>query len=259
MGAWLAPVIIVLVLVAIYGAASIRIVKEYERGVLFATGRLVGARGPGLFFVPPLFKTMTRIDLRIATIDVPVHEAITRDSVTVDIIAVVFYRVVEPEAALVRAADYVQATREVTQTTVRSVVGQSKLDDLLAERPQINQRLQQAIDERTDAWGVRVPAVEIKDVKLPEDLQRAMASQAEAEREGRVKVIQAEAEFQAAQRLADASRIISAHPAALQLRYLQTLADISSDRTNTVIFPLPIDLVKAFLVRNSDKGSDGGT
>ncbi len=256
---WLAPLIAVLALAAVLVPLSVRIIKEYQRGVIFRLGRLVGAPGPGLFFLVPLAETMTKVDLRIATIDVPAQEAITRDNVTIKVNAVVYFRILDPEAAIVKVADFTRATREIAQTTLRSVLGQSELDDLVTARDQLNQQLQQIITERTEPWGIKVTAVEIDDVELPESMQRAMARQAEAERERRAKVIHAEGEYQAAQRLADASQIMSTQPAALQLRYLQTLTEIATEKTNTVIFPLPIDLLQAFLSRKDDSGNDPGS
>jgi len=221
-------------------------VAEYERGVVFRLGRLVGAKGPGLFFIIPIIDRMVKVDLRTVTLDVPAQEAITRDNVTVKVNAVTYFRVVDPNNAIVQVEDYRRATWQIAQTSLRSVLGQSDLDDLLARRDEINQRLQQIIDEATEPWGVKVSIVEVKDVELPELMKRAMARQAEAEREKRAKVIHAEGEFQAAQRLTEAASVISAEPAALQLRYLQTLNEISLEKNSTIIFPVPIELFKAF-------------
>jgi regulator of protease activity HflC (stomatin/prohibitin superfamily) len=228
---------------------AVRIVQEYERGVIFRLGRLVGARGPGLFFIIPLVERMVNVDLRIVTMDVPTQEAITRDNVTVKVNAVIYFRVVDPEAAVVKVLDHFRATSQISQTTLRSVLGQSDLDELLAERERINQRLQQIIDEQTEPWGVKVSTVEVKDVELPQGMQRAIARQAEAERERRAKVIHADGEFQAAQRLADAARIMSEVPNTLQLRFLQTLTEVASERNSTIVFPVPIDIIQAFMDR----------
>ncbi len=228
---------------------AIRIVQEYERGVIFRLGRLVGARGPGLFFIIPVVERMVKIDLRIVTMDVPSQECITRDNVTVKVNAVIYFRVVDPEAAVVKVLDHFRATSQIAQTTLRSVLGQSDLDELLSERERINQRLQKIIDEQTEPWGVKVSTVEVKDVELPQTMQRAIARQAEAERERRAKVIHAEGEFQAAQKLADAARIMSSAPNTLQLRFLQTLTEVASERNSTIIFPVPIDIIQAFMSR----------
>lgn len=225
-------------------SASIRVVQEYERGVIFRLGRYVGVRGPGLFFLIPFIERMQKVDLRVVTMDVPTQEAITKDNVTVKVNAVVYFRVVEPANAVIKVMDHVLATSQLAQTTLRSVLGQSDLDELLAHREQINQRLQQIIDEGTEPWGVKVSLVEIRDVELPQNLQRAMAAQAEAERERRAKIIHADGEYQAAEKLAEAARIISTQPASLQLRYLQTLTEIASDKSNIVVFPVPVELFK---------------
>ncbi len=229
---------------------AVRIVQEYERGVIFRLGRLVGARGPGLFFIIPLVERMVKVDLRIVTMDVPTQEAITRDNVTVKVNAVIYFRVVDPEAAVVKVLDHFRATSQISQTTLRSALGQSDLDELLSERERINQRLQQVIDEQTEPWGVKVSTVEVKDVELPQTMQRAIARQAEAERERRAKVIHAEGEFQAAQKLADAARIMSSAPNTLQLRFLQTLTEVASERNSTIVFPVPIDIIQAFMNRS---------
>ena len=226
---------------------AIRIVQEYERGVIFRLGRLVGARGPGLFFILPIVERMVRVDLRTVTMDVPSQECITRDNVTVKVNAVVYFHVLNPEDAVVNVMDHVRATSQISQTTLRSVLGQSLLDELLSEREQINQSLQKIIDEQTEPWGVKVTVVEVKDVELPQGMQRAMARQAEAERERRAKVINAEGEYQAAERLAQAGRLISSQPGTLQLRVLQTLAEIATEKNSTIIFPVPVDLIAQFL------------
>ncbi len=228
---------------------AIRIVQEYERGVIFRLGRLVGARGPGLFFIIPFVERMIKVDLRIVTMDVPRQEAITRDNVTVRVDAVVYFRVVNPEDAVVKVADYIRATALIAQTTLRNVIGQSDLDDLLSRREQVNQRLQQMIDEATEPWGVKVTAVEVRDVNLAPEMIRAIARQAEAERERRAKVINAEGEFQAAQRLSEAAIVMAQNPISVQLRFLQTLSEISTERNSTVVFPIPIDLLSIFYDR----------
>jgi regulator of protease activity HflC (stomatin/prohibitin superfamily) len=242
----IALAIIVVVLLMLLSAA-IKIVQEYERGVIFRLGRLMGARGPGLFFIIPGVESMRKVDLRIVTLEVPAQEAITRDNVTVKVNAVVYFRVVSPEDAVVKALDYIRATSLIAQTTLRSILGQSDLDHLLAERDKINQELQRVIDEQTDAWGVKVTSVEVRDVELPQSMQRAMARQAEAEREKRAKIIHAEGEFNASQQLANAAKVIGSQPATLQLRYLQTLTEIAAEKNSTIVFPLPIDLLQGFL------------
>ncbi|MFC1987137.1 slipin family protein [Chloroflexota bacterium] len=237
--------IIILVLVIIIPSA-VKIVPEYERGVLFRLGRLVGQRGPGFFLIIPFVDRMVKVDLRVITMDVPSQEVITKDNVTVRVNAVVFFRVVTPEDSVVKVLDHVRATSQISQTTLRNVLGQSELDELLAQREMLNQKLQQIIDEHTDPWGVKVSTVEIKEVELPEQMKRMMSAQAEAERERRAKIIHADGEFQASERLAQAGAIIGKDPATLQLRYLQTLVEISSEKTSTIVFPLPLDLIKTF-------------
>ena len=245
----------VALILGLFGAA-VKVVQEYERGVVFRLGRLVGAKGPGLFFIIPFIDRMVKVDLRVVTLDIPSQEAITRDNVTVRVNAVCYFRVVDPEAAIVRVESFFNATLQIAQTTMRSVLGQSELDELLAKREDINSRLQQIIDEQTEPWGIKVSVVEVKDVELPQEMKRAMARQAEAERDKRAKVIHAEGEFLAAEQLSNAANIIHAAPSALQLRYLQTLQDISSDQSRTIIFPLPMDLISAFL---GASGTDGGS
>ena len=233
-----------LVLVLVIAALSaIRVVQQYERGVIFVLGRLIGAKGPGLFLVPPFISRMMKVDLRIVTLTVPPQEVITRDNVTIKVTAVVYFYVVDPIAAVVNVVNFNQATSQIGQTTLRNVLGQSELDELLAERNKINRDLQAIIDEHTERWGVKVTAVEIKDVELPATMQRAMAKQAEAEREKRAKVIHAEGELLASTQLAQAAAVIGSQPAALQLRYLQTLTEIAVEKNSTIIFPLPLDLV----------------
>jgi regulator of protease activity HflC (stomatin/prohibitin superfamily) len=237
---------VVLIGVFLVVTSSVKIVQEYERGVIFRLGRLVGARGPGLFLLIPGVERMRKVDLRIVTLEVPAQEAITRDNVTVKVNAVVYFRVVDPEEAVVKVLDYIRATSLIGQTTLRSILGQSDLDHLLSERDKINQELQQVIDTQTSAWGVKVTSVEVRDLELPQSMQRAMARQAEAEREKRAKVIHAEGEFSASQQLANAAQVIGSQPATLQLRYLQTLTEIAAEKNSTIIFPLPLDLLQGF-------------
>ncbi|KUK41805.1 MAG: Band 7 protein [Clostridia bacterium 62_21] len=241
-------VVVFVVLVGLL-SASIRIVQEYERGVIFRLGRYVGVRGPGLFFLIPGIERMQKVDLRVITLDVPTQEAITRDNVTVKVNAVVYFRVVDPANAVIKVLDHIRATSQLSQTTLRSVLGQSELDELLAHREQVNQRLQQIIDEGTAPWGVKVTMVEVRDVELPQSLQRAMAAQAAAERERRAKIIHADGEYQAAEKLSQAAAIIAAQPAAMQLRYLQTLTEIAADKASTIVFPVPMNLVEALFGR----------
>jgi len=236
----LAIIVFLLVIVAL---SAIRVVQQYERGVIFVLGRLIGAKGPGLFLVPPFVSRMAKVDLRIVTLTVPPQEVITRDNVTIKVTAVVYYFVHDPIAAVVNVVNFNQATTQIGQTTLRNVLGQSELDELLAERKKINLSLQAIVDEQTERWGVKVTAVEIKDVELPPTMQRAMAKQAEAEREKRAKVIHAEGEFLASTQLAKAANIIAAQPSALQLRYLQTLTEIAVEKNSTIVFPLPLDLL----------------
>ena len=243
----LLPVIVIGAALLISG---LRVLKEFERGVIFRLGRLVGTRGPGITFLIPGIEKMERVDLRTVTMDVPPQDVITKDNVSVKVNAVLYFRVVDPSRAIVEVADYLFATSQLAQTTLRSVCGQRELDELLSERDEINQQIQQILDSQTDPWGIKVSTVEIKHIDLPQEMQRAMARQAEAERERRAKVINAEGEFQAAQRLAEASHIIAAHPAALQLRFLQTLSEVATEHHSTTVFPLPIELLKPFLKRD---------
>jgi regulator of protease activity HflC (stomatin/prohibitin superfamily) len=235
----------------------VQIVYQYQAGVLFRLGRLVGTKAPGIRFLIPFIDKMRKIDTRVVTLDVPSQEVITKDNVTVRVNAVIYFRVIRPEAAVIEVYDYRLATYQIAQTTLRSVLGQSDLDELLAQREKLNQKLQQIVDEQTDPWGIKVSAVEVKDVELPSTMQRAMAAQAEAERERRAKVIHAEGEFQASQRLAEAGKIIGQEPTTLQLRYLQTLTEVASENNRTVIFPLPLDIIKAFM-RTKGEGDGGG-
>lgn len=237
--------------------SSIKIVPEYERGVVFRLGRLVGARGPGLFFLIPIAERMVRVDTRVITMDVPPQEVITLDNVTIKVNAVLYFMVVDPQFAVVKVVDFIRATMQIAQTTLRSVVGQVELDELLARREAINERLQRIIDEQTEPWGVKVTIVEVKDVELPQSMQRAMAKQAEAEREKRAKIIHAQGEFDASKMLAEAADVIAREPVTLQLRYLQTLTEIAVEKNSTIIFPLPIDVVTTFLDKlNGAKDSE---
>ena len=227
-------------------STAIKIVKEYERGVIFRLGRLIGAKGPGLFFIIPLVDKMVKVDLRVVTLDIPSQEAITKDNVTLKVNAVAYFRVVEPCDAIVKVEDFRRATWQIAQTSLRSVLGQSELDDLLSRREEINLRLQRIIDEQSEPWGIKVSIVEIKDVELPESLKRAMAAQAEAEREKRAKIISAEGEFVASLQLTNAAAVMAREPIALQLRYLQTLITIAAEKNSTIIFPLPLELLSVF-------------
>jgi regulator of protease activity HflC (stomatin/prohibitin superfamily) len=248
MGGLILGVIGVIVLIVIFMVLSgFRVVQQYERGVIFILGRLDGAKGPGIFWVPPIITRMVKVDLRIVTLTVPPQEVITRDNVTVKVTAVIYFYVVDPAAAVVNVMNFIQATTQIGQTTLRNVLGQSELDELLSQRKKINQDLQAIIDEHTERWGVKVTAVEIKDIELPVTMQRAMAKQAEAEREKRAKIIHAEGEFQASAQLSQAANIIASEPGALQLRYLQTLTEIAVEKNSTIIFPLPLDLIEPFM------------
>jgi regulator of protease activity HflC (stomatin/prohibitin superfamily) len=252
------PLIIFIVAIVVVGflllSSTVKIVQEYERGVIFRLGRLVGARGPGLFLLIPGVERMRKVDLRIVTLEVPAQEAITRDNVTVKVNAVVYFRVVDPEEAVVKVFDYMRATSLIGQTTLRSILGQSDLDHLLQERDKINSELQQVIDTQTNAWGVKVTSVEVRDLELPQSMQRAMARQAEAEREKRAKVIHAEGEFSASQQLAAAAAVIGSQPATLQLRYLQTLTEIAAEKNSTIVFPLPLELLQGFFSMAAPNG-----
>ncbi len=247
-------IILILSLGIIVLAKTIKIAREYERAVVFRLGRLYKAKGPGLFLLLPFIDTMVRIDLRTFTLDVPPQDIITKDNVPVKVNAVVYFRVINPEDAVVKVENYVLATSQISQTTLRDVVGQSELDELLSQREKIGQNLQKIIDEKTDPWGVKVSIVEMKDVEIPVNMQRAMAKQAEAERERRAKIIHAEGEFQASEKLADAARVLSKYDTAIQLRFLQTLTEISNDKSNTILFPVPVDTITNFLKQNKKKG-----
>jgi regulator of protease activity HflC (stomatin/prohibitin superfamily) len=241
------PVATVFIVLVIFVVSGVKILKEYERAVIFRLGRLVAARGPGIIYVIPMVERMQRVELRTVTMDVPPQDVITKDNVSVKVSAVLYFRVIDANRAVVEVVDYLFATSQLAQTTLRSVCGQVELDELLAEREKINTQLQEILDSQTDPWGIKVVAVEVKQIDLPQEMQRAIARQAEAERERRAKVINAEGEFQAAQKLADASAVIGQHPMALQLRFLQTLTEVASENNSTTIFPLPIDLIAPFL------------
>ncbi len=243
LGVWIIVVLFVIIILS----NAIRILAEYERGVIFRLGRLVGVKGPGLILLIPIVDRMVRISLRVITMDVPPQDVITKDNVSVSVNAVVYFRVMEPSKAVVAVQDYLYATSQIAQTTLRSVLGDSQLDQLLSEREQINKELQRIIDEQTDPWGIKVSMVEMKHVDLPESMQRAMARQAEAERERRAKVIHAKGEYEASEKLKDAANVLAQAPSALQLRFLGTLSDIAAEKNSTIIFPVPIDLLKPFM------------
>jgi regulator of protease activity HflC (stomatin/prohibitin superfamily) len=258
MTAAIVAVIAVVVIVLLLIAASVRVAREYERGVVFRLGRLLTPpKGPGLFFLIPVIDKMVRVDLRTVTLNVPPQEVITKDNVPVRVNAVAYFRIVEPMNAIVQVENFMVATSQIAQTTLRSVLGQHQLDELLSERDKINAILQQIIDEATSPWGIKVAIVEVKDVEIPTGMQRAMARQAEAERERRAKVIAAEGEFQASERLKDAANVMSANPITLQLRFLQTMLEMSSERSTTLILPLPIDLFRPFLENGRDYSGSG--
>lgn len=243
--------LVVLILLVAFFVSAVKILSEYERAVVFRLGRVIGAKGPGLIILIPYIDRMVRVDLRTVTLDVPPQDIITRDNVSVKVSAVVYFKVVDSIKAITDVADFHFATSQLSQTTLRSVCGQGELDNLLAERDEINERIQNILDKETEPWGVKVSKVEVKEIDLPEEMRRAMAKQAEAERERRSKIINAEGEFQAAERLAEAAAIISKTPAALQLRYLQTLQDIAAENNSTTIFPVPVDLFKTFFDKQS--------
>jgi regulator of protease activity HflC (stomatin/prohibitin superfamily) len=247
-------VVIGFLFVILLASASIKILREYERGVIFRLGRLIAQKGPGLILLIPIVDRMVRVDLRTVTLTVPPQEVITRDNVPARVDAVVYFHVIDANRAIVEVADFLRATQQIAQTTLRSVLGKAELDHLLAERERLNENLQQIIDEQTEPWGVKVTTVEIKDVQIPAQMQRAMARQAEAERERRAKIINAEGEFQAAEKLYQAADIISQNPAALQLRYLQTLLELSAGHSSTIVFPLPLDIIKPLLEATSRRG-----
>lgn len=238
---------IIFLFVVIILSNAIKILREYERGVVFRLGRLIGAKGPGIIFLIPMVDKLVKVSLRTIVMDVPPQDIITKDNVSLKVNAVVYFRVVHAEKAIVDVADYLAATSQISQTTLRSILGQSTLDELLAERDKINRELQQIIDDQTEPWGIKVTTVEVKQVDLPPEMQRAIAIQAQAERERRAKIIHAEGEFQASQKLSEAAEVIGKFPVAIQLRFLQTLTEISSDKNSTIIFPVPIDLLTPFM------------
>jgi len=240
-------IVAIVILIIIFLSSAIRILREYERGVIFRLGRIIGSKGPGLIILIPIVDKMVKVTLRVVAMDVPSQDVITRDNVSVKVNAVVYFRVVDPVKSVVEVQEYLYATSQLAQTTLRSVCGAAELDDLLAEREKINSELQEILDKHTDPWGVKVSTVEVKHIDLPVEMQRAMARQAEAERERRAKVINALGEYQAADRLAEAARIIQDHPVALQLRYLQTLREVAAENNSTTLFPVPIDLFKPFI------------
>jgi len=246
-------IVLIALVVFILLVSAIKILKEYERGVIFRFGRLKGVKGPGIFLIIPLVDKMVKVDLRIVTLDVPPQDIITKDNVPVKVNAVVYFKVLEPEKSVIAIENYIVGTSQIAQTTLRSIIGQVDLDDLLSKRDKINQELQKIIDDQTDPWGIKVTNVEVRDVILPESMKRAMASQAETERERRAKVINAEGEFQAAEKLAAAAAIISKDPAAIQLRFLQTLTQVATEHNSTTIFPVPIDLFSPFIKGLRDK------
>jgi regulator of protease activity HflC (stomatin/prohibitin superfamily) len=249
---------VVIVFVVFVLLSAVKILKEYERGVIFRLGRLVASKGPGLILLVPIIDKMQKVSLRVMVFDVPPQDVITKDNVSVKVNAVVYLKVFDPNKAIVEVEDYLYATSQLAQTTLRSVIGEAELDELLAERDQINERIQVILDEATDSWGIKVSRVEVKHVDLPQEMQRAMARQAEAERERRAKIIVAEGEFQAAERISQAAAIIGRHPEALQLRYLQTLVEIAAENNSTTVFPIPIDFLDAFrraLERSSESKS----
>jgi len=239
--------ITILVLIVLFLASAIRVLAEYERGVIFRLGRIIGAKGPGLIILIPVIDRMVKISLRLIALDVPPQDVITRDNVSVKVNAVIYFRVMEPVKAVIEVENYLYATSQLAQTTLRSVCGEAELDELLSEREKINMKLQDILDKHTDPWGIKVTTVEIKHIDLPQEMQRAMAKQAEAERERRSKIINAEGEYQAANKLAEAAAIIEKYPVALQLRYLQTLREIASENNSVTVFPIPVDLITPFI------------
>jgi regulator of protease activity HflC (stomatin/prohibitin superfamily) len=255
------PSVAILIIAVLFLYSAIKILNEYERGVVFRLGRVIGAKGPGLILLIPMIDKMVRVDLRVVAMDVPSQDVITRDNVSVKVNAVLYFRVLDPNRAIITVENYLYATSQLAQTTLRSVCGQGELDDLLSEREKINAHIQEILDKDTDPWGIKVSKVEIKHIDLPQEMQRAMAKQAEAERERRAKVIGAEGEFQAAQKLSDAAKILGEHTIALQLRFLQTLREVAAENNSTTIFPVPIDLFTPFieLARSAkEKGGPGG-
>jgi regulator of protease activity HflC (stomatin/prohibitin superfamily) len=253
----IAVIVIAVIVVIIILASAIKVFPEYQRGVIFRLGRLMPPKGPGIFLIIPVVDKVVRVDLRTITMDVPAQEVITKDNVPVKVNAVVYFRVIDPSRSVVQVQNYIAATSQIAQTTLRSVLGQSDLDHLLTERDKLNTRLQEIIDEQTDPWGIKVSIVEIKDVEIPASMQRAMARQAEAERERRAKVISAEGEFQASEKLSQAAEVLSKTPASIQLRYLQTLSEIAAEKNSTTIFPIPIDLIEMFVKKPQNTESAG--
>ncbi len=245
------PIVVLVVLIFMFLASAVRILNEYERGVIFRLGRLIGSKGPGFIILIPILDKMQRVSLRLITLDVPSQDVITKDNVSVKVNAVVYFRVMVPNQAIVEVENYLYATSQMAQTTLRSVCGQAELDELLSEREKLNTRLQEILDKATDPWGIKVSNVEVKHIDLPDEMKRAMARQAEAERERRAKVIHAEGEFQAAAKLAEAAGLIAKEPIALQLRYLQTLSEVATENNSTTLFPIPIDLLRPFLSKMS--------
>ena len=254
----MSPIIIAVVVLGALVLAGVRVLQEYERGVIFRFGRFAGVKEAGIRWIIPMVDRMVKVSLREIVMDVPPQEVITRDNVSVKVNAVLYFRVLHPEKAVIQVENYLYGTSQLSQTTLRSVCGQAELDELLAERESINRQLQEIIDLQTEPWGVKVRAVEVKQIDLPQDMQRAMARQAEAEREKRSKVIHAEGEFQAAQRLSDASRVLSGEPAALQLRYLQTLSEIATEHSTSIVFPIPIDILRPFYQMGTSGEGGGG-
>ena len=253
------PIVTFLVIGLVLLASGVKVLSEYERAVVFRLGRLVNHRGPGLIYIIPLIERMVRVDMRTVTLDIPAQDVITRDNVSLKVNAVLYFRVLEPNQATVEIENYLFATSQLAQTTLRSVCGQVELDELLSDRDKINGRLQEIVDTQTDPWGIKVSLVEVKHIDLPQEMQRALAKQAEAERDRRAKVINAEGEFQASQRLVDAATIIEDHPVALQLRYLQTLSEVATENNSTTLFPIPIDLLRPFLGGPGGSSSSGGS
>jgi regulator of protease activity HflC (stomatin/prohibitin superfamily) len=247
------PLMVVILLAVFILANAIRVLREYERGVIFRLGRLIGEKGPGLIFLIPIVDKIVKVSLRTVAMDVPSQDVITRDNVSVKVNAVIYFRVMDARKAIVQVEDYLYATSMLSQTTLRSVLGEVELDDLLANREKINQRLQKIIDEHSDPWGIKVSLVEVKDVDLPQEMQRAIAKQAEAEREKRAKIIHADGEYQAADKLAQAASVIAKEPVTVQLRYLQTLTEIAVEKNSTIVFPVPVDLLKPFLAQGESK------
>ncbi|MCD4709027.1 MAG: slipin family protein [Candidatus Sabulitectum sp.] len=242
------PAVILVILIL----SSLRVLKEYQRGVVFRLGKVIGIKGPGLIFVFPIIDSMKKVDLRVITMDIPPQDVITRDNVSVKVNAVTYYRVIDPKKAILEVTNYMYATNQLAQTTLRSVLGEATLDELLANRDEINGKLQNILDRMTDPWGIKVSTVEVKHVDLPEDMQRMMAKEAEAERDRRAKIIRADAELQASQKLSEAAKILDIHPSALQLRYLQTLADIAVENNSTIAFPIPMDLLTPFIKKGKE-------